>query len=130
MRIRIDDSIYKELGEKLSENVYREHYILKKIDKRIMTIHSSKGLEANKVLLFVCYEDYWYNKNPEDRDGKYRNYFVAFSRAEKELHIFYQAKITKKYGTFDVKQVHIIDKINVAYQQLLSSKKATPSENE
>lgn len=55
-----------------------------------MTIHSSKGLEAETVIVFVNYSDYWFGRNSErERDQKYRSYFVAFSRAEIGLHIFF-----------------------------------------
>ena len=77
-----------------------------------MTIHSSKGLEAETVIVFVNYSDYWFGRNSErERDQKYRSYFVAFSRAEIGLHIFFKKTENKNGQNFNIIQNNIKDKI-------------------
>jgi DNA helicase-2/ATP-dependent DNA helicase PcrA len=64
---------------------HRDHYLRQVDVNRAMTIHSSKGLEADNVILIV--ENDW-NLNEEYR----RKLFVAFTRTREELHIVLQGR--------------------------------------
>ncbi len=112
LEIVISQNLKKELAEKLNQEIYSKHYFKSDVLRRIMTIHSSKGLEAETVIVFVNYSDYWFGRNSErERDQKYRSYFVAFSRAEIGLHIFFKKTENKNGQNFNIIQNNIKDKI-------------------
>lgn len=93
--INIKESIKKELSKQLEDNVYINHY--KKIENanRIMTIHSSKGLESDNV--FVVFRKLPYNYNDEYK----RKLFVAFSRAKTNLFISFSRDSGIKGSNFE-----------------------------
>lgn len=77
--VSIPDHVQTEIKSQLDNEVYRNHYIRVKHINRIMTIHSSKGLEANYV--FVQFERKNFNLDEEHK----RKLFVAFTRAKERL---------------------------------------------
>jgi len=80
--LSIPQSITSELQELLTNQIYLNHYRNFKNANRIMTIHSSKGLEAGNV--FVVLRTFY------RLDASYRRkLFVAFSRAKNFLAISY-----------------------------------------
>ena len=79
--VSLPETIKIELSTQLCEYVHVNHYIKREDANRIMTIHSSKGLEAENV--FVVF-----TQPPFKYDDEYkRKLFVAFSRAKNNLYI-------------------------------------------
>lgn len=76
-----------EIDKLLEIDYHINHYFRRDFDRRIMTIHSSKGLEAKCVLLVLENEDFNYM-----REETKRKYFVAFTRAKEYLIINYQKR--------------------------------------
>ena len=84
LEIGIDKSTKDEIIRMLNDEVYYKHYLRRDGENRIMTIHSSKGLEAENVFVRIA-------KNPYKIDDEYRRkLFVAFSRAKSNLYISYK----------------------------------------
>lgn len=103
----IDSTDYSDVVSSIVEQLenphHRDHYLRQAGVNRAMTIHSSKGLEADNVILLI--ENDW-NINEEYR----RKLFVAFTRTKGELHIVLQ-------GRFNGRNLHnelnkIIGEIN------------------
>ena len=70
----LSDNLLNDIENKLNDDVYKYYYLNTERNNRIMTIHASKGLENNNVI--VCLENS-YNFNEE-----YQNkLFVAITRA-------------------------------------------------
>ncbi len=70
----LSNDILNEIENKLADDVYKYYYLYTERNNRVMTIHASKGLENNNVI--VCLEN-GYNFNEV-----YRNkLFVAITRA-------------------------------------------------
>ena len=84
MKIDIDKKIYNDLKLKLNDSMVFNHYINYENVNRIMTIHSSKGLEADCVFVVISNIPYRYD------DEYRRKLFVAFSRAKNYLYISYK----------------------------------------
>lgn len=79
--INLPENIKNEISTQLCEDVHVNHYIKRENANKIMTIHSSKGLEAENV--FVVF-----TQPPLKYDDEYkRKLFVAFSRAKNNLYI-------------------------------------------
>jgi len=93
--VNMKESIKQELLKQLSDNVYINHYIKREDVNRIMTIHSSKGLESDNV--FVVFRKPPYNYNDEYK----RKLFVAFSRAKKNLYISFAKDSGIKGSSFE-----------------------------
>jgi superfamily I DNA/RNA helicase len=118
--INISEVTLNEIEQQLKNSVCSEHYLRTNDKKRIMTIHSAKGLEAHTVIVFIDYDDYFYNTYPNDREAKMRAYYVAFSRAEKELHIFFRTSKLDKYGQKrTVNQQYIRTKIKQSFNRII-----------
>lgn len=67
----------------------KEKEVLGESSLKVMTIHQSKGLEFNRVVLFSWYPDI-------DQDEELRCYYVAVARASKEFHeVFELEKIRR-----------------------------------
>lgn len=114
MSIFINESIFTEIKDKLKKNVYCKHYFRDDNSRRTMTIHSSKGLESKAVIVYIDYDDYWYNRNTDEEiEQKIRNYFVAFSRAENNLHIFFRKKKVIKGIERNLNQKILKEKLNL-----------------
>jgi superfamily I DNA/RNA helicase len=95
LHITIPESVKTEITQKLQDNVCRNHYLRTEQNKRIMTIHSAKGLESKRVIVFISTIDYFFNKCLGKDSDEFRLYYVAFSRAKESLHIFYQSNDLK-----------------------------------
>lgn len=84
LKIRIDNDTINEINYQLHEELYYKHYVRRDGENRIMTIHSSKGLEADNVFVRLSF-------NPRKIDDEYRRkLFVAFSRAKNNLYVSYK----------------------------------------
>lgn len=84
LKVNIDIEVYDELMIQLNDPMIRNHYINYTNVNRIMTIHSSKGLEAENVFVRIARIPYIYD------DEYKRKLFVAFSRAKNNLYISYK----------------------------------------
>ena len=116
--VNLSDNLLLEIVNQLNVPACLQHYKHSDTKRRIMTIHGSKGLEAKNVIIFIDYEDYFYNTRPSERFAKFRSYYVGFSRAEEELHIFYCTK-KKLYGKEkEIIQNAIKTKIKESYNKL------------
>jgi len=67
----------------------KEKEVLGESNLRVMTIHQSKGLEFDKVVLFGWYPDI-------DQDEEMRCYYVAVARASKEFHEVFELKVVRR----------------------------------
>lgn len=77
----LNDSVLNDIEEKLKDDVYKYYYLATERNNRVMTIHASKGLESNNVI--VCLE------NRFNFDGEYKNkLFVAITRAIDNVYLF------------------------------------------
>jgi len=63
----------------------KEKEVLGESNLKVMTIHQSKGLEFDRVILFSWYPDI-------DQDEEMRCYYVAVARASKEFHEVFELK--------------------------------------
>lgn len=79
--VELSEEIKFEISNQMEDIVYRNYYIRVSNANRIMTIHSSKGLEANCV--FVVLTRNSFNISEETK----RKLFVAFTRAKNQLFI-------------------------------------------
>ena len=77
----IDESIIKILRGQLDDETVMNYYKRSECKNRVMTIHGSKGLEADKVIVNLrnLPDDYGSNKEYK------RKLYVAFTRAKDEL---------------------------------------------
>lgn len=113
--ITISPDVKNDICTQLGNPICFRHYFMTDNSKRIMTIHGAKGLQAKRVIVNVYYEDRFYDLDVDDeREEKFRVYFVAFSRAEKELYIFFQTKNKKDEL---ISQNRIRSKINLALEE-------------
>lgn len=75
----VDKKVLKDLSLQLTDKKVLNYYRNSEGKNKIMTIHASKGLEADKVVLVL-------NKLPFNYDLEYkRKLYVAFTRAKDEL---------------------------------------------
>lgn len=86
--IMIPQSVLTELNDQLNQDVYRSQYILYQNVNRIMTIHSSKGLEAKYV--FMQFKRKTFSINDETK----RKLFVGFTRAKERLLIGFDGDLS------------------------------------
>lgn len=99
LKIDIDKKIYNDLKFKLNDSMVFNHYINYENVNRIMTIHSSKGLEADCVFVVISNRPYRYD------DEYRRKLFVAFSRAKNYLYISYKNfNINKSQLDYDLRK--------------------------
>lgn len=78
----LNDNEYNAIIETLNNNEYKKAYEDNVHNHVVMTIHSSKGLEFDEVILFS--KDYNLTKEEEKN-----NHYVSITRAKKKLIIFY-----------------------------------------
>lgn len=84
MKVVIPQKVENELFAQTQDQLYINHYFRRQNANRIMTIHSSKGLEADNVFVII-------SKKPYKFDDEFRRkMFVAFSRAKNRLYISYK----------------------------------------
>ena len=117
--ISIPSSVLDDIKDQLTDSICFEHYVKTEDKKRIMTIHGAKGLEAKCVIIFVDYDNWTYNNRQEDKESRYRAYYVGFSRAEEELHIFFRKdKIVKHGNSLPIIQTIVRDIIKTSYDKV------------
>ena len=77
----LSDNLLNDIENKLNDDVYKYYYLNTERNNRVMTIHASKGLENNNVI--VCLENS-YNFNEE-----YQNkLIVALTRAKDNVYLY------------------------------------------
>lgn len=84
LNISITIDTERELKQQFSNPMYLNHYINHEKINRIMTIHSSKGLEADNVFIRFTDIPFYYNEEYK------RKLYVAFTRAKNSLYISYK----------------------------------------
>ena len=79
--IYIEEDVVKEIENCLKDDVHKYYYYTSEMDNRIMTIHASKGLENDCVI--ICLEQRF------AFDEEYRNkLFVAITRAVDKVYLY------------------------------------------
>ena len=80
----------EKIDEKLTDEKYKYYYYISDKANKIMTIHSSKGLESNDVIIVLETPYSVYNE-------EFRNkLFVAITRAKKNVYIYMQDNFSGK----------------------------------
>lgn len=79
--IQINLETLKEIQRKIEDEKYKYNYYIVEKQNRIMTIHSSKGLENDNVIIIL---DNKYNKVNDEFKNKL---FVAITRAKDNVYI-------------------------------------------
>lgn len=70
---------------------------------QVMTIHSSKGLEFENVFIIDCTDNYlpFYMSHKSSVEEERRLFFVAMTRAKKNLFLMYPSRTMRRDGTLD-----------------------------
>ena len=90
--VEIAKETVEKIDEKLTDEKYMYYYYISDKANKIMTIHSSKGLESNDVIIVL---ENPYNINTEEFKNKL---FVAITRAKKNVYIYMTESFSgKKY---------------------------------
>ena len=81
------------------------------LDERvfIMTIHKTKGLEFDDVILYDITNGRMPRYNTRNPDEDARVLYVAMSRAKKRLFMTYENKISEFLGNYDQVMEHFVD---------------------
>ena len=81
LSINISDDVVIKIENDLKDDVYKYYYYAAEMNNRIMTMHASKGLENNNVIL--CLEQrYQFNDDYKNR------LFVAITRAIDNVYLY------------------------------------------
>ena len=88
LNILLSEDSIDEIVKKLEDEKYKYAYYICDKNNRIMTIHSSKGLEANNIVIVL---ESW--KIDEEFKNKL---FVAITRARKNVYIYCTEKFVGK----------------------------------
>ncbi len=88
--VSISNQTIYELTYMLEDEKYKYNYYVVEKKNRIMTIHSSKGLEANNVIIYL--------DNPYDKiNDEFKNkLFVAITRAKENVYIISKNNVIVK----------------------------------
>lgn len=82
LKIDVSDETIKKIALKLDEDEYKYYYYLTTNTNKIMTIHTSKGLESDNVIIFLN------NKFDTPLKEEFQNkLFVAITRAKEKVYI-------------------------------------------
>lgn len=85
--ISLSNETLKIIKEKLDDDIHKYYYLIVEKNNRIMTIHSSKGLENSNVI--ICLE------NSFNFDLEYKNkLFVAITRAIDNVYLYSTPQFT------------------------------------
>ena len=84
----LSEDTISEIVKKLEDEKYKYAYYVCDKNNRIMTIHSSKGLEANNIIIVL---ESW--KIDEEFKNKL---FVAITRAKENVYIYYTERFAGK----------------------------------
>ena len=88
--IEISRETVEKIYQKLNDEKYKYYYYISDKMNKIMTIHSSKGLESNDVVIIL---ETPYNINNEEFKNKL---FVAITRAKKNVYIYMKENFSGK----------------------------------
>lgn len=88
-------------------DLYQNGIIKERI--HIMTIHKSKGLEFDNVLLYNVSDGVFPHYKSEKPDEDARVLYVGMSRAKKRLYMTYEGKISRFISTHDKVMEHFYD---------------------
>ncbi len=88
--IEISRETVEKIYQKLNDEKYKYYYYISDKMNKIMTIHSSKGLESNDVVIIL---ETPYNINNEEFKNKL---FVAITRAKKNVYIYMKESFSGK----------------------------------
>lgn len=82
LQINVSDKTIEKIGSKLDISEYKYYYYLSTSANKIMTIHTSKGLESNNVIIFLT------NAYDKPSSEEFKNkLFVAITRAKEKVYI-------------------------------------------
>lgn len=88
LNILLSEDTINEIVKKLEDEKYKYAYYVCDKNNRIMTIHSSKGLEANNIVIVL---ESW------KIDEAFKNkLFVAITRAKENVYIYYAERFAGK----------------------------------
>ena len=88
--IEISRETVEKIYQKLNDEKYKYYYYISDKMNKIMTIHSSKGLESNDIVIIL---ETPYNINNEEFKNKL---FVAITRAKKNVYIYMKESFSGK----------------------------------
>lgn len=88
--IQISRETVEKIYQKLNDEKYKYYYYISDKMNKIMTIHSSKGLESNDVVIVL---ETPYNINNEEFKNKL---FVAITRAKNNVYIYMKDSFSGK----------------------------------
>lgn len=91
----------EDIDIKLEEDTASEEDSKNKV--QVMTIHSSKGLEFENVFIIDCTDNYlpFYMSHKSSVEEERRLFFVAMTRAKKNLFLMYPSRTMKRDGMLD-----------------------------
>lgn len=92
--VMIPQSVLLELNDQLNQEVYKSQYMLYQNINRIMTIHSSKGLEAKYVFMQFKRKTFYINEETK------RKFFVGFTRAKERLLIGFDGDLPSPFENY------------------------------
>lgn len=83
LEIGVTDKTILKIGELLDIDEYKYNYYISSHQNKIMTIHTSKGLESDNVVICLT------NKYDDPRSKEFKNkLFVAITRARSNVYIY------------------------------------------
>lgn len=130
LEIEIPNDVMDIISGNLKNETYKNYYYQTGCKKRLMTIHGSKGLEANFVIVVINYSDYYYTKNKAENINNFeeeiRKYFVAFTRAKDELHLLF---MEESINGAKIIQEEIKSKIIRSYKKINENLKKSELKN-
>ncbi len=83
LNLNVSDETVNVMYEKLIDEKYKYYYYISEKNNKIMTIHSSKGLENDNVIIYLS--------SSFRIDNTFKNkLFVAITRAKRNVFIYYE----------------------------------------
>lgn len=89
LNLDVSDETINIIHIKLMDEKYKYYYYITEKNNKIMTIHSSKGLENDNVVIYL-------HSNFKIDDNFKRKLFVAITRAKNNVFIYYEASFSGK----------------------------------
>lgn len=84
LNLDVSTETVNEINEKLIDDKYKYYYYISEKNNKIMTIHSSKGLESDNVVIYL--------NSTFPIDNIFKNkLFVALTRAKKNVYIYFES---------------------------------------
>lgn len=110
---KLSNSKFEKLFETINNDIYGSWYNLANIQNVSMTLHTSKGLEFDQVILLA--KDFSLNSQ-ENRNLHY----VGITRAKEKMIIIFEKNYSKQYLDILVEKMHTLP---TEYKMILNMKK-------